>query len=503
MKNTVFQRPTAPGWALASFEGEGYKNDPLYRHLPAPAKRLVQSLVKKRKVTGRFGEATTIFLAGKRPEAVILLGLGKNKEFHRRRMLVLMQQLMKTAKDQQLTGLSVAPERMHAGPWEKEEHIEAQAVAAHLARYAFVKYKSSAKKARGGMEKLEFVVGAKDRALARRAVFDAARVADAVNAARDLANTPGSDMTPKSFMQSARSMLKGLPIKMTVLGEKAMEKKGMGGVLGVGRGSKEEAQFAILEYLPNGKRERPIVFVGKGVTFDSGGLNLKPENAINDMHHDMAGAGAVLSAAAAIARLKTKRNVVCLLPLVENMPGGAGYRPGDLLKTYSGKTIEVANTDAEGRVILADALALAKEYKPLLVVDVATLTGAAIVALGKRLAAALSPNEALAFALRTFSEKSGDYVWPLPLWEEFREEITGTFGDVVNIGKIRGAGGVITAAMFLKEFTDGYEWVHLDIASTMLTTEGQYLAPGASGAGVRLLIDVARRFDDLRPYLKA
>ena len=248
-----------------------------------------------------------------------------------------------------------------------------------------------------------------------------------------------------------------------------------------------------MEYYGGKKNDAPFVFVGKGVTFDTGGLNLKPEDHMLDMWMDMCGGAAVISALGAIAKLKLPVNVIGLVPAVENMPGGAGYRPGDLLKSLSGKYIEVLNTDAEGRVILADALTYAEKYKPRLVVDVATLTGACMVALGAQAAGLFTPDDKIANELLTAGEISGDYLWRLPLWEEYEDEVKGTFGDVQNLGKSR-YGGAITAAMFLYQFAKKYPWVHIDIAGTMKAVDGQGLAKGATGTGTRVLIELAKNY---------
>ena len=213
---------------------------------------------------------------------------------------------------------------------------------------------------------------------------------------------------------------------------------------------------------------------------------------MKDMHMDMSGAAAVISTLGLAGKLKLKKNIVGLIPAVENMPSGSSYRPGDVLKTMSGKTIEVLNTDAEGRIILADALSYAKKYNPRLVVDVATLTGAALVALGQRASALFTKDEKLEKLFRELGEESGDYLWPLPLWDEYEDEIKGTFGDWANIGKNR-YGGAITGAMFLYQFAKDFPWVHLDIAPRMTSIEGEYLAKGAAGAPVRLLIKVLER----------
>lgn len=320
-------------------------------------------------------------------------------------------------------------------------------------------------------------------------------IGEETNRARHIANMPGGEMTPEILARHARQSVKGLPIKYSALDEASMKRLKMGGVLGVGKGSEAKPCFIVLEYFGAiNKKAKPVILVGKGVTFDTGGINLKPEGSILGMNMDMSGGAAVIHAIACAARLKMKKNIVALIPAVENMPSGSSYRPGDVIRSMSGKTIEVLNTDAEGRIILADALHYAKRYKPTLVVDVATLTGAAVVALGERATALFTEDEQLEKTFRELGEVSGDYVWPLPLWEEYDEEIKGTFGDVSNLGKTR-YGGAITAAAFLRQFVDhAYPWVHLDMAPRMTALPDEFLAKGAAGAPVRLLVKVLERF---------
>lgn len=315
-------------------------------------------------------------------------------------------------------------------------------------------------------------------------------IGEEVNACRRLANLPGGDVTPETLADEASRVADGKNISVKILEEKEMKRLGMGGVLGVGKGSDIPPKFIILEYHGGKKREVPIVFVGKGVTFDTGGINLKPSDSILGMNMDMSGGAAVIHTMALAARLGVAKNIVALVPAVENMPSGSSYRPGDVLRSMSGKTIEVLNTDAEGRIILADALHYAKRYRPRLVIDVATLTGAVMAALGERASAIFTRDSELETKLRALGESSGDYVWPLPLWEEYDEEIKGTFGDVANIGRTRW-GGAITAAAFLAQFTTGYRWAHIDMASRMTAVDGEFLAKGAAGAPVRLLFKIA------------
>ena len=298
-------------------------------------------------------------------------------------------------------------------------------------------------------------------------------------------------MTPGLLAAEAVKMAKNTKIKTSILNENEIKKLKMGGILGVSRGSSERSKLIILEY-KNGDNEKPIVLVGKGITFDSGGLNIKVENGLKDMHMDMSGGAAVICALVLAAKLKIKKNIVGIIPAVENMPSGASYRPGDILKMMSGITVEVVNTDAEGRIILADALTYAKKYNPRLVIDVATLTGSAMSALGQRASAIFSKDEKLISLFRELGEESGDYVWPLPLWDEYGEDIKGTFGDISNIGKSN-YGGAITAAMFLYQFAKKMSWVHIDMAPRMTSIEDDFLAKGAAGAPVRLLIKILER----------
>ncbi len=319
-------------------------------------------------------------------------------------------------------------------------------------------------------------------------------IGEETNRSRRIATMPGGEMTPERLAAHAKDALRGLPVSISVLDESSMRRLKMGGVLGVGQGSASKPRFIILEYFGAAqKKEQPIVLVGKGVTFDTGGINLKPDDAMLGMNMDMSGGAAVIHTIAAAARLRIPKNIVTLVPAVENMPSGSSYRPGDILRSMSGKTIEVRNTDAEGRIILADALHYAKRYKPALVIDVATLTGAALVALGERAIALFTADETLEAMFRTAGEESGDYVWPLPLWEEYDQEIKGTFGDIANIGKTR-FGGAITAAVFLKQFVDdAYRFVHLDIAPRMTALPDEFLAAGSAGTPIRLLLKVLER----------
>lgn len=320
-------------------------------------------------------------------------------------------------------------------------------------------------------------------------------VAVEMNVCRTLANTPGSDMTPVILAEKTKAIFKGTKAVVTILDEKKIEKLGMGGVIGVGKGSKHKPRFIIIEYKGGKKTEKPIVFVGKGVTFDTGGLQIKPGMAMYEMHMDMSGGASVIASLSAIAKLGLKKNIIGLIPAVENGVGDDAIRPGDVLTMMSGATVDVLHTDAEGRLILADALHYARKYEPKLVIDIATLTGASLVAIGQHAHVIMTKDRALEDNMRDLGEESGDYTFPLPLWDEYKQYMKGVHGDISNIPSSDSKyGGTITAGMFLSHFTKKMKWVHIDMAPRMTSVGSDKLAKGATGEPTRLLIKIAERF---------
>lgn len=310
-------------------------------------------------------------------------------------------------------------------------------------------------------------------------------LASGVSFARDLVNTPSNDMTPSDMAKAALS-LKGKDIAVRVLEKKACEKLGMGSYLSVAKGSAEPPKFIVLEY--TGARKAPVVLIGKSVTFDSGGINIKPSEGLEKMKYDMAGGAAVLGIMKAAASLKLPVSLVGILPATENLPGGKATRPGDIVRSIDGTTIEIINTDAEGRLTLADALGYAKKYKPSAVIDIATLTGACSIALGNETVAMMGTDRALIDSLRQSADFTNEKVWEMPLYEEYREYLKSDVADIRNIGGRTGS--LVTSACFLKEFAGDTPWVHLDIAGTAWTEKDKpYTPKGASGIGVRLIID--------------
>lgn len=311
-----------------------------------------------------------------------------------------------------------------------------------------------------------------------------------INKARVLCNTPGTELLPSVLAKSAREASKNLNIKTTVLDKKKITSLKMGGVLGVSRGASDGPFFIIMEYKGTKANEKPVALVGKGITFDTGGINLKPGKSSLGMHMDMSGGSAVIHTITTVARLKLKVNLIAVVPAVENVVAGESYKPGDFLTTMSGKTVEVINTDAEGRLVLADALTYVKRFKPKTVIDTATLTGAAMIALGDKYSALFTDDEKLKDDLIDSGSRTGERVWHLPMNDEYTKEMKGTFTDLVNAGSKSPYGGASTAASFLKEFVDYTDsWAHIDIAPRMLASEDDSLAKGSVGAPVSLLID--------------
>lgn len=314
-------------------------------------------------------------------------------------------------------------------------------------------------------------------------------IAESVNFARDLANTPGNELPPMTLAQTAKSQAKKLGFSCKVVGVNELKKLNMNAILAVGCGSSRPPCLVVLEYNGlGGKKSAPVVLVGKGITFDSGGISLKPAAELERMKDDMSGAGAVLSAISAIAKLKLKKRVIGLMACAENLPSSKAYRPGDVVKTASGTTVEIISTDAEGRMVLADALHYAARFKPDMIIDVATLTGACAIALGAEACGLMSNDDALSDNLLKAGESSGERCWRLPLWEEYEELIKSDVADIKNVGG-RPA-GTITAGMFLKRFVKDVPWAHIDIAGTAWSDKDwTYRVKGATGAGVRLLVE--------------
>ncbi len=369
------------------------------------------------------------------------------------------------------------------------EVIRGAAEGALLGTYSFAKVSGAEPK--GGIARVS-VVSSSNRAEARQAVEAAAIVADAVCLARDWVNTPANLLYPESFAESAKAASKRARIEVDILDERALEREGFGGILAVGGGSSRKPRLIRLSYSPRGAK-RHLALVGKGITFDSGGLNLKSSEGMYTMKCDMSGAAAVLAATRAIAELGLKVKVTAYGALAENLPSSTSYRPSDVLTMYGGKTVENGNSDAEGRLVMADALVRAGEDKPDLIVDVATLTGACMIALGERVAGLMASDDAAADRVLDAAEAAGEQFWHLPIPDHLREGIDSKVADLKSTGPRYG--GALTAACFLREFVpDGTPWAHLDIAGPAFNEHAayDYVPSGGTGVAVRTLVALAQ-----------
>lgn len=364
----------------------------------------------------------------------------------------------------------------------------------HMAAYHFVEYITDKERLADAVEHVTLLLGERNTSEVQAGFERGQIVADAVNTTRHWIDLPPMRLTPARLASEAQSIAKEHNLKITHFTEKEVIAMGMGGLAGVSSGSDQDCQFVVLEYRTSKANAPTLAFVGKGITFDSGGLSIKPSTSMVTMKDDMSGAAAVITVMKAIAQLQPEVNVVGLAPLSENLPSGKATKPGDILRFYNGKTAEIKDTDAEGRLILADALAYAtKHYKPDAIIDVATLTGACQYALGPFFSGMMSQHEELAVRVQRSADRTGDRVWPLPLHDDYKPAVRSELADLSNIGSKKYMAGTITAAFFLKEFVEDTPWVHLDIAGTAFDVPDlpYYRPESATGAAVRLLIDVA------------
>lgn len=441
---------------------------------------------------GRDGSLFTVPLPAPAPaRRAYVLGTGTGDEMAPRKARVLLRAairaLEKNGEHSVLFDFPFTLLRMDAA--EARDFVARSVL---VAGYSFPRFKTSG----NGASRVDEVALAGSRGVFASAtpkerastVATAAKVAGMAAFVRDLGNTPSNHMVPRTFAEAVKAAAKTRGVKATVLGKKQIEAERMGGLLAVNRGAAEEPRFVILEHRGGKKGERPVVLVGKGVTFDSGGISIKPADKMGDMKWDMMGAATACGAVLAAADLRLPVNVVALAPLTENLPSGTAYKPGDVVTFRNGKTAEIDNTDAEGRVILADALDYAKEFSPAVVVDFATLTGAAVVALGLEASVLFTDDDALAKALVSAGERTDERLWRLPLWDDYRENIRSDWADFKNTGGRYG--GCINGAIFLKEFVDPKTpWAHLDVAPTAyFEREHAGYAPGATAIGLALTL---------------
>ncbi len=419
-------------------------------------------------------------------ERVLLVGLGKEPELGDKAYRDAVRATFKTLHETGAADVTLFLNEVAVKSRDIAWKVSQTAIVAIESTYRFDRLKSKVEDTKPPLGKVTLgVMGSGSRAelaAGEEALQQGLAIAEGMNVAKDLGNLAPNICTPTYLAEQAAGIAKTYKLTATVLEQKDMEKLGMGALLAVARGSHQPAKLIALEYWGRGKKEKPIVLVGKGVTFDTGGISLKPAAEMDEMKYDMCGAASVLGTITAIAKMGLSVNVIGIIPTTENMPGGNATKPGDVVTSMSGQTVEILNTDAEGRLILCDALTYAERYEPEAVIDIATLTGACVIALGHVASGLLSNDEELTEELLRASERTGDHAWRLPLWDEYQEQLKSNFADMGNIGGR--AGGTITAACFLSRFTGKYRWAHLDVAGTAWKSGKE---KGATGRPVPLL----------------
>lgn len=446
--------------------------------------------IDRTKFTAKEGEVLTASTHGHLPSpALLLLGLGKAANVDTETWRRVAGKAQREARSQGVKHLAWFCDGQSLNETSSAAIVEGTLSSS----YTFDKYKSD-KTDKPKLTALT-LASAELEALKTvdKAVETAQKVAPGLFLARDLTNEPASVSTPRYLGEQATRLLKGHGIKGEVWGTAKIKAAKMAGLLAVAQGSIEEPRFIKLSYTPSGKPKKKIALVGKGITFDSGGLSLKPPGSMETMKRDMAGGATVMGVMSVIAQLKPQVQVTGYVPATENMPSGTAQRPGDIIRYSNGKTVEVLNTDAEGRLILADALINAVQDKPDVIIDLATLTGACVTALGGQIAGLFSNNDELAATLLQCSQESGEPLWRLPLVKEYKEDIKSSVADIKNTGG--GSAGAIAAALFLQEFVEDVPWAHLDIAGPSFTSKDNgYVPKGATGFGVRTLVRYVMSF---------
>jgi len=452
---------------------------------------LISELISNGDFEAKPSQISVIYTRGSLPaKRIALVGLGKHSEFNLEKLRSAFAKVLQHLRNLNIKEAATSI-NLNLISRKKDQVAQAVAEGSLLGLYQYTPFKTVGREDLKEMEQLNIIADEKDFSLIESAIKKAQIITQAVYFARDLVSAPSNEMTPSIMAQKAREIASRKNVSCKVLDKEKMKEMGMNALLAVASGSNEEPKFIILEYAGGRKKEAPIVLVGKGLTFDSGGISIKPSEKMDEMKMDMSGGAAVMGALMAAADLQIPLNIVALIPSAENLPSGSAFKPGDILKSYSGKTIEVLSTDAEGRLLLADALSYASEFKPQAVIDVATLTGACVVALGNDVSGMLGTNDKLKKEIEKAASDTGELVWGLPLWENYHELIKSDIADYKNAGN-RSA-GTITAAAFLSKFVGDYPWVHLDIAGPAWTEKDKpYIPKGASGIAVRLLVEFLR-----------
>jgi leucyl aminopeptidase len=448
----------------------------------------ITQLIKQGAIKGRLNEVTMIHSLGRLPASrIVVVGLGRKNKLDTNKIRGTVAETCRYLRGKGIATVAASLPGDGLKNIKPEDAVQATAEGVLLGLYRFLRHIT--KKENRSKEIKTYTIVGKYKRRMEEAIEKARILAEAVNWARDIVNEPGNFMTPNDMAGAARELAEQYGLEVEIFEKEKIQELGMGGLLGVAQGSQQPPKFIVLSYKGSGAGTIDLVLAGKGVTFDSGGISIKPSEGMAEMKDDMAGGASVMAALMAIARLKLKINVTALVPATENLPGGTAMKPGDVINAMNGKTIEVLNTDAEGRLVLSDALSYAKKFGAKAIIDVATLTGACHVALGSLCSGIFTNNQRLADKVIAAGKETGELMWPMPMYEEYREYLKSNVADIKNIGNRWG--GAITAAKFLEEFVGRTPWVHLDIAGTAFMEKDRgYLVKGATGVPVRTLVNL-------------
>jgi len=459
------------------------------KQLQQATNNVLSSFLRKFDLQGSFAEDCTLYdMPGICTQRLVLVGAGDEKKLTLQKLRTLAARIAGRLDKGGARDISLYLPELAVRGASLADKAQAVAEGVWLGLYRFDKYQTEKKENKRALRSVTIMIASRcDLKAAESAVSRARAIALGTNFARDLANEPGNICTP-AFLADQASALSHQRLKVTVMDKKAIKKAGFNALLAVNQGSAKEPRFIILEYNGGDKKDAAVALVGKGLTFDAGGISLKPPAQMDEMKFDMCGSAAVLGIFKSVTDMNLPINLLGVIPSTENLPGAAAYKPGDIITSYKGITIEVQNTDAEGRIILSDALAYAAEQKPAEIIDFATLTGACVIALGAHATGLMGTADKLKQGLKASGEHTHDRVWELPMHEEYQEQIKSDIADIKNVGGREA--GTITAACFLSRFVDDVPWAHLDIAGTAWNMKGTDISPnGATGAGVRLMVD--------------
>ncbi len=456
---------------------------------------LISEVIQSKDFQGELYQSSLIYTKGNIPaKRILLMGLGKRSDFHLDKWRGAASKAAQFLRNMGVKEFSVCPSLGGERKISLEDYYQGLVEGIYLGLYQFTEFKTEEREKIKEVEQVHLVIPDEKRiSHIQKAVAAAEIISRAVYLVRDLVSLPANRKTPSMLAQMAKDLAGDNDLRWKVLNMDEMEKLGMGALIAVASGSREPPKFIILEFKPQSSGLETVVIIGKAITFDSGGLSLKPSENMERMKYDMAGGAAAIGIIQAASQLKLPLHLVALIPATENLPSGSAYRPGDILKSLSGKTIEVISTDAEGRLILADALTYSHRFKPKAIIDLATLTGACIIALGENVIGMMGNDDELKARVGRAADRTGEKVWELPLWEEYEEQIKSEVADIKNVGG-RPA-GTITGGAFLKKFVGKYPWVHLDIAGPVWADRDKpYIPKGATGVGVRLIAQLLREW---------